>query len=126
MRSFTSSQVTRQVRLEQYAWRNRRAPTESEARLWEALRGGALGAQFRRQVPLCGRYIVDFLAPAARLVVEVDGGYHAKRQRADAWRDRGLRRLDYRVLRLPADLVMQSTAEAVQRVVQALSSAGAR
>ena len=126
MRSFTSSQVARQVQLEQYAWRNRRVQTESEARLWEALRGGALGVQFRRQVPLGGRYIVDFLAPAARLVVEVDGGYHANRQRADARRDRGLRRLGYGVLRLAASLVMLSTAEAVQRVVEALRLSGAR
>jgi very-short-patch-repair endonuclease len=42
----------RQIKLEQYAWGNRRAMAESEARLWEALRGRRLGVQFRRQVPL--------------------------------------------------------------------------
>jgi very-short-patch-repair endonuclease len=31
-------------------------------------------------VPLLG-YIVDFYASEAKLVVEVDGGYHAQRQR---------------------------------------------
>ena len=50
--------------------------TESEARLWSRLRGRRLGVAFRRQVVI-GNAIVDFCAPAARLVVEVDGGYHA-------------------------------------------------
>jgi very-short-patch-repair endonuclease len=76
MRGFKSTQVTlrRQVELEQHAWRNRRGLTESERRLWEALRGRKLGVQFRRQVVIGGRYIVDFAAPAVRLIVEVDGG----------------------------------------------------
>jgi very-short-patch-repair endonuclease len=66
-------------------------PTASEAALWRALSGKRLGVAFRRQVPI-GRYIVDFLAPSARLVVEVDGGYHARRATADARRDAALRR----------------------------------
>jgi hypothetical protein len=43
----------------------------------------AEGAPARRAVsavPLAGRYIVDFCAPAVRLVVEVDGAYHRERQ----------------------------------------------
>ena len=51
----------------------RRHPTPTEHILWQAIRGGRLGVTFRRQVPL-GPFIVDFLAPGARLVVEVDGG----------------------------------------------------
>ena len=53
----------------------RAAPTASEQRLFEALRGRRLGVQFRRQVPLLGKYVVDFLAPEVKVVVEVDGGY---------------------------------------------------
>ena len=34
-----------------------------------------LGVQFYRQKPV-GNYIADFYAPAARLVVEVDGSQH--------------------------------------------------
>ena len=48
-------------------------------------------------------FIVDFLALSARLVVEVDGGYHAQRGRADARRDEKLRRAGYRVLRVRAE-----------------------
>ena len=61
---------------------------------------------FRRQVPLLGRFIADFLAPARRLVVEVDGAYHVERARADATRDAVLARAGYRVLRFEAQLVV--------------------
>jgi very-short-patch-repair endonuclease len=78
--------------LEQRAAQMRGAPTSSEARLFEALRGGRLGVSFRRQVPLVGRFIADFYAPTLKLVVEVDGGYHEARRCADARRDRALER----------------------------------
>src|SRR5688500_18943151 len=100
MQSFTSKKVARQVELEQYAWRNRRAPTESEARLWKALHGRKLGVMFRRQVVLLDRFIVDFYAPAMRLVVEVDGDCHRHRKAADRRRDRALERAGIRVLRV--------------------------
>jgi len=61
------------------------ARSASEAALWRRLRGRRLGVQFRRQVVL-GSFVVDFLAPSARLVVEVDGGWHAGRDAADARR----------------------------------------
>jgi very-short-patch-repair endonuclease len=62
----------------------RAVPTASEQALWRAIRGGQLGVVFRRQVPLAGRFVVDFLAPKLRLVIEVDGAYHTERARADA------------------------------------------
>jgi len=93
--------------------------TASELRLWLELRGGQLGVWFRRQVPL-GRFIGDFVAVSARLVVEVDGGYHARRRALDALRDRALGRLGYRVLRLEAELVMSKPVEAVRLVRAAL------
>jgi very-short-patch-repair endonuclease len=75
--------------------------------------------RFRRQVVI-GRFIVDFLAPSARLVVEVDGGSHALRARADARRDRKLRRLGFRVLRVEARLVEQHIEQAAGLVRAAL------
>jgi very-short-patch-repair endonuclease len=53
-----------------HAAQMRAAPTSSERRLWAELRASRQGIAFRRQVPLLGRFIADFLAPAARLVVE--------------------------------------------------------
>jgi very-short-patch-repair endonuclease len=97
------------------------APTPSEQALWAMLRGKQLGVWFRRQVPL-GRFIADFAAVGARLVVEVDGGYHADRRAADARRDRALARLGYRVLRLEVALVLERPLEACARVREALAS----
>jgi len=108
--------AARQALLAERAAGMRHSPTSSEARLFEAVRGRRLGVAFRRQVPLLGRFIVDLLAPEVRLVVEIDGGYHAERHAADARRDRALERAGYRVLRLEAELVMRDLPEAVARV----------
>jgi len=56
------------------------------------------------------------LAPEVRLVVEVDGLYHTRREGADARRERALRRAGYTVLRLEARLVMGDLDAAVARV----------
>ena len=93
----------------------RHVPTPSEARVWEALRGGRLGVVFRRQFVL-GEHIVDFCAPAVRLVVEVDGGYHADRERLDARRDERLRRLGYCVVRVSREEVGRELPAVVARL----------
>ncbi len=97
----------------------RRHPTPSEQVLWQAIRGGRLGVSFRRQVPV-GPYIVDFLAPRQRLIVEVDGGYHAERGSADGRRQRWLEKQGYRVVRLSAAAVLSETRAAVRTIVEAL------
>jgi very-short-patch-repair endonuclease len=96
-------------------------PTSAEQRLFEAIRGGRLGVQFKRQVPIGGRFIVDLLAPEAQLVIEIDGGYHGRRGRADAHRDEVLRRFGYRVMRLDAELVERHLSEAVARIQEQLA-----
>jgi very-short-patch-repair endonuclease len=50
--------------------------TDSESALWTQLRAKQpAGIQFYRQKPL-GPYIVDFYAPQAKLVIEIDGSQH--------------------------------------------------
>ena len=95
----------------------RSAPTLSEARLWPSLSGSQLGVGFRRQVVM-GRYVADFVAASAKLVVEVDGGYHARVGVADARRDRDLQRLGYRVLRV-SDAAVMHQHEAVLQLIRA-------
>ena len=54
----------------------RTKPTDAELHLWQRLRRKQiLGVQFYRQKPIAN-YIADFYAPAAKLVVEVDGAQH--------------------------------------------------
>jgi very-short-patch-repair endonuclease len=53
----------------------RAAMTNTEQTLWSRVRRKqVLGVQFYRQKPI-GKYIVDFYAPRARLVIEVDGSH---------------------------------------------------
>lgn len=117
MKARASSSSPHLARRQGFARSMRKQPTASERLLWAELSGGKLGVWFRRQV-LVGDSIVDFLAPARKLIVEVDGGYHADaaRQRADARRDKRLARAGFVVLRLPAELVLGNPAEAVRRV----------
>ncbi len=100
----------------------RHNPTDTERAFWFQLSGKKLGVAFKRQV-VVHRFVVDYLAPSIRLVVEVDGGYHSHRVVADARRDRVLQRLGYRVLRLDAELVRHNPVEAVGRVRAAISQA---
>ncbi|MBB4955842.1 very-short-patch-repair endonuclease [Agrobacterium vitis] len=58
------------------AKRMRKAMTEAELKLWNAIRAHRLmGLSFRRQLPISG-YIVDFACPLHRLIVEIDGSQH--------------------------------------------------
>jgi very-short-patch-repair endonuclease len=102
----------------------RSEPTQAEGLLWARLKGSQLGVAFRRQVVLGeaqGKlYVADFYAPAARLVVEVDGASHSNREGADARRDRALERLGYRVLRVSNACVERDIEEAVRQVREAL------
>ena len=49
--------------------------THTEAMLWKQLKAGKLKHKFRRQHPI-NRFIVDFYCHKAKLVIELDGGYH--------------------------------------------------
>ena len=63
----------------------RREMTSCEAKLWERLRRGNLGINFRRQQVIAG-FIADFYCHQAALVLEVDGPIHEAEY--DAERDR--------------------------------------
>ena len=95
--------------------------TFAEELLFQAIRGGRLGVRFRRQVPVGGRFIADLLASDVRLVVEVDGGHHKSRRRADARRDEALNRLGYCVLRLEAGWVERELQSGVERIREVLA-----
>jgi very-short-patch-repair endonuclease len=79
----------------------RRPMTPQEAKLWQCLRRKQLyGIKFRRQHPM-GRFILDFFCYQHRLVIEIDGGFHAEpeQQRYDEARTEWLEGLGQRVIR---------------------------
>lgn len=123
MKAPSKAQSLKLTRQHGFARAMRGEPTASERALWEQLSGSKLGVGFRRQAVVAG-CIVDFLAPSRKLIVEVDGGYHrtAPQRRADARRDRRLERAGFRVLRLPAELVLTGIAQATRLVRAALAA----
>ena len=65
--------------LKQFSRDLRNKSTIGEVRLWEYLRKNQMmGYTFNRQKPL-DRYIVDFYCAKLKLVIEVDGDYHAEK-----------------------------------------------
>ena len=86
--------------LRAFARENRKKATVAEQVLWEHIRHDALGVKIQRK-HIIGDFIVDFLAPNERLIVEVDGAYHSEpRQKADDELRTGiLERKGYKVIR---------------------------
>ena len=79
----------------------RKNMTDAERRLWSRIRRKQLkNYQFYRQKNI-GNYIVDFYCPAAKLIVEVDGGHHYSSEniQKDKKRDDYLINLGFTVLR---------------------------
>ena len=100
----------------------RRGLTEAERCLWQGLRGKQLhGVQFYRQKVL-GAYIVDFYAPAARLVVEVDGGQHltATGLLQDGRRTQYLESVGLMVLRFDNRQVLLETRAVLERIFEVM------
>ncbi len=94
----------------------RRNLTDSENALWSRLRRKQLeGVQFYRQKPI-GRYIVDFYAPSAQLVIEVDGSQHLleDHRKSDRERDEYLAGMGLTVLRFDSRQVLNETAGVVE------------
>jgi len=97
--------------------------TDGEQVMWARLRKKQLlGVQFYRQKPI-GRYIVDFFAPKAKLVVEVDGSQHFVGDHAlsDKQRDTYLSNLGLLVLRFNNLEVLRETDAVVEMILSTLS-----
>lgn len=109
--------------LKQPARKLRTDMTDAERLLWSRLRGKqVLGVQFYRQKPI-GPYIVDFHAPAARLVLEVDGSQHfeAAGQVSDQRRDAYLESLNLCVLRFDNLQVLKETEALLETIFEVVA-----
>ncbi|PBB38066.1 endonuclease domain-containing protein [Mesorhizobium sp. M1A.F.Ca.ET.072.01.1.1] len=107
--SFEMRQKARSLRLH---------TTKAESLLWYELRElMADGLKFRRQSPI-GPYIVDFVCPKVKLIVEVDGDLHETEagRRHDVNRDAYLRSLGYVVVRIDEPDVINSAWHVAQFV----------
>jgi adenine-specific DNA-methyltransferase len=100
----------------------RRSITPAERKLWMRLRNRQLhGAKFRRQHPI-GQYIVDFFCLEARLVVELDGSWHADdlKRTQDEHRTAYLQNQGCTVLRFWNNEVTADVTSVLQRIAEHL------
>jgi very-short-patch-repair endonuclease len=91
---------------------------DAEQVLWKELRKYGLGRRFRRQFPI-PPYIADFACVEARLIVEADGGLHARPGDPEL-RDRELRRQDWRILRFWNNEILANPQGVLRTIAEAL------
>lgn len=95
----------------EYAKAMRNKPTEAEEFLWNYISDSQIqGIRFKRQHPVL-YFIADFYCHKAKLIIEIDGGYHLEPEqyRYDTDRDEELSLLGLKVLRFSNDQVMFET-----------------
>jgi very-short-patch-repair endonuclease len=94
--------------LTRIAKRLRSESTRVETLLWRNLRLKQIaGVKFRRQQPI-GEFIVDFVSFEKKLIIELDGGQHAKNRDEDRMRDQKLAENGYTVLRFWNSQVLEN------------------
>ncbi len=108
------------------AKRLRANTTPHERMLWRAIKDLPLeGSHFRRQAPI-GPYIVDFLLPARRLIIELDGGHHNDEDTAERDRERQgwLEKEGYRVVRFWNSEITSDLTAVLERIYVELYGSG--
>ena len=109
--------------LKGFALENRQNPTLAEQVLWSHVRAGQLGIKVLRQY-IIGDFIVDFLLAENKLVIEVDGAYHAERQQIedDKQREEALNRMGYRVIRFTNEEVLYDTNKVLDNITKEIEN----
>lgn len=101
----------------------RNKSTPEEILLWIKLKNSQTDFKFRRQHSI-GGYIADFYCPAKKLVVEIDGSQHFKKENSeyDAIRSKFFEGLNIKVLRFTNLEVSTETERVVEKIRKALNS----
>src|SRR5262249_3487201 len=102
--------------------RLRKSSTDAESLAWTLLRDRRfLGLKFRRQYRI-GKWVVDFYCFQHRLAVELDGSVHAQptQELKDREKDKYLKRMGIRVLRLPNGIVLRDGNAFLKKIVESL------
>lgn len=118
-----ASRYRRWSEKQHFAYQLRSKLTPAEEELWDHLTVEETGAEFKSQQVLYG-WIVDFLAPHWKLVVEVDGSIHDRRKQQDAFRDATLSKRGYTVIRFSNKAVFARVDLVIEKIVDALNKCG--
>ena len=104
------------------ARKNRKKMTAAERKLWEQLKDRRfLGIKFRRQHPV-SRFIADFYCHQAKLIIEVDGGYHLETHQkdSDVGREFELKDLDLTIIRFRNEEIENNIDDVLERIKTAI------
>ena len=105
------------------ARRLRKESTDAERAMWRLLRNRLFAdRKFRRQVPV-GPYVVDFVCFEERLIVELDGGHHQRREDYDGERTRWLTSQGFRVIRFWNNQVLNGPVSVQEALLAELETA---
>lgn len=111
-------------KLFEYSRELRQISTEAEKLLWSELRNRKLnGLKFRRQHPV-DKYVADFYCHEKRLVIELDGVVHDKKENKeyDQARTIELAGLKINVLRFRNDEVENDIEKVLKKIIQKAES----
>lgn len=104
--------------------RKKEQTTESEKLLWYYLKNRQLNnCRFRRQVAI-GNYIVDFLCPEKKLIIELDGGQHNENRNIiyDNERTKYLNNLGYKVIRFWDNDIFKNMNDVLESIYRELEN----
>lgn len=113
-------------RLMLHAKNMRSQMTGPELKLWNELRAHRLmGLSFRRQVPI-GNYIADFVCPAHKIIIEVDGESHSHDDAIlkDKKRTAFLEKEGWEIIRFTNDEVLSASDECCSHIIACLEQKG--
>lgn len=104
----------------EFAKKLRDNPTEAEEFLWIHLKGLEIpNIRIKRQHPVL-YFISDFYCHKAKLIIEVDGGYHTipEQYLYDKERDEELTNFGLKVIRFTNNEVLNDTENTLQKIRQ--------
>lgn len=101
-------------KITRYAREHRKNPTRAEKELKRKLLNWKIRFRSQRQFDY---FIVDFLIPDRRLVIEVDGNYHDARADYDERRTVYLESLGLTVIRIRNEDVLNTDCEELRRTI---------
>ena len=115
--------------VKQTARKLRKEQTKSEAVLWQLLRDRKLqNKKFLRQYPIVfnweGKkrfFVADFYCHEARLVVELDGDVHIQRKDHDKARDRIMKSMGIKVIRISNEDVASNVRRVISSIAEQLN-----
>ena len=99
---------------------NRNNPTKAESKIWyEFLKNRPENYKFTRQKPL-NRFILDFYCSKLLLIIEIDGGYHIKKQNYDKERDKYLSCLNIETIRFENEEILNNLEKVKNNIIKTI------